>query len=92
MQKHLPWKELGWALLFLAVVSTAYFGAYFWLVVPSISGGTGWNSIEPAYSNPFLHRSCAGMDWAVTFFVPAHQVDKLLRPSRWPEPVFVAAP
>jgi hypothetical protein len=72
--KHLPLKECGYAIAGVVVLLVLYGGAYLAL---STKTEFGWGE-----SHSFVEYRCGG-EWSVSFFAPAHEIDRLLRPDFW---------
>lgn len=84
--KHFPWRECGWAVLFLLVLAGLYFGAYFAMMRPIVSvshSERGVSGRVPFYNRPWMPHTMA--EWASTIFAPMHAIDRALRPDFWAE-------
>jgi hypothetical protein len=73
----MPWKELGYAIGFVVLLAAIYVGAYYATVEPA----TLWLGPYPNQDKmaiPTYHLpNCE------SFFSPAHEMDKRLRPDVW---------
>lgn len=85
--KHLPWRECGWALLFLLALAGLYMGAYYATITPrprlvskrygiGVIGGKTFPVCVPGYH--FLPEA-----WVSPVFAPMHNLDRQLRPETW---------
>jgi hypothetical protein len=81
--RHLPWRELLYATVFIGVPVALYVGAYYAMVEPrqyywELKSGAVVTEILPAY--PF------GGEATETFFTPMHNIDREFRPITWKFP------
>jgi hypothetical protein len=76
--KHVPWREICWAIGFLTLSIGIYIGAYFALVDPRPTGvfmGVGPWRLDSHYR--------FGTEVNKVFFAPLEAVDRKMRPGRW---------
>ncbi len=95
MMKQLPWREMSWALGFVALLAALYVGSYASLIsvdrrvilfetdgAPSTM--TGVIAVPPGKT---LHFQSAkyrvGGENAKSFFGPIHQLDRRIRSGTW---------
>jgi hypothetical protein len=79
--RHLPLRELGYAVGFLVLLAALYVGAYFATVERSLFGA-GINADWP--DQPWLPwYPRIESEWTHPFFAPMHVVDLKLRPDYW---------
>jgi hypothetical protein len=76
--KHLPLRECGYAIVFVLALFLLYGGAYF-AMMQRLDLGI---SAIAGQETPMVEYRCGG-EWAETFFGPAHEVDRQLRPDLW---------
>jgi hypothetical protein len=81
--RHMPIRELGYAIAFLIVVATLYAGAYFAMVERTEFRFTGSPLAFPSGDEYSFVEYRFGGDAAQSFFAPMHAVDRLLRPKLW---------
>lgn len=76
VMKHVPWKELGWAVAFVVLLAVIYCGSYLGMVERdgAIKNGRAV-SIGPYYR--LGHQSLKPV------FALAHSIDCLARPTYW---------
>jgi hypothetical protein len=85
--RHLPLRELGYAIGFLVVLSASYVVAYCALVDRTELG------VECILGGQFvLVRYRFGGSSAESFFAPMHKLDRRLRPECWKNEVFLHGP
>jgi hypothetical protein len=78
--RHIPWRELGLVVGFIALLLVLYVGAYYALVEATVAGvGSSLlhgETIRVANYRIFGHA-------AGGFFGPAHEFDRKFFPARW---------
>jgi hypothetical protein len=72
--RHLPLRELGYAIGFVVVLAALYVGAYYAMVRRAPRFG---EAVEVVAIYSF------SADWPTAFFLPIHQIDRRLRPDYW---------
>src|SRR5262245_3025978 len=89
----MPWRWSSWMwcvapVLMLPLLAIAYFTAYLSLARPHASiwssDGDLFDHVHLEYEFP-AQMSLVWRRRCFKFFDPAHQVDRILRPSVWPE-------
>jgi hypothetical protein len=75
--KHLPLKECGYSIAFVAGLLGTYLAAYFAIVEAVDVSGYLARPVAVVADYP-----CGG-DWTKSFFWPAHRLDQRLRPEVW---------
>ena len=80
--KHMPLRECGYAIGFVAILLVLYGGAYIAMMqrTERISGFMFEGKI--AEISVRLEYRCGG-DTSAAFFGPAHEIDRRLRPEMW---------
>ena len=81
--KHLPLQECAYAIVVLVVLAAIYGGAYL-AIMQRDDYLTSGVSLTPApyVVYPYVVYRIGG-EWSETFFAPAHEVDRCLRPDLW---------
>jgi hypothetical protein len=98
--KHLPLRELGWAVGVVALLAAIYMGSYYALAerdgyvfaVDSDGGEISGACVYPNYR--FLSEPQwpdQPQDVATVFFSPAHAIDLRIRPDYWSKEAFIEA-
>src|SRR4051812_35297175 len=81
--RHVPWKELGWAVLVVVLLLGGYGGLYLasvktdrdaWGIETWVDGQIHFK-LNPCYR--------FGGEWSEAVFKPAHMVDRAIRPTYW---------
>jgi hypothetical protein len=76
--KHLPLRECGYAIVFFIVLLALYGGAYLAMMQRFETGISAMGEEE----TPFVEYRFGG-ESSDTFFGPAHELDRQLRPDLW---------
>ena len=76
--RHLPLRECGYAVGFILAIMLLYGGAYLGMMERI---DLGISSIAGEETPMVAYRF--GGDWSESFFAPAHEIDRQLRPDLW---------
>ena len=98
--KHLPIKEVAWALVFVVLLFSVYVGAYFALVdriaqydsVPTGSAEVvGEVTLPPPVFSVgrIVPQYRVGDEWARTVFGHIYEIDRIVRPDHWNDDDFI---
>jgi hypothetical protein len=79
--KHLPWKETGWAIVFIVLLAFVYAGSYYAMVTQEWHSGIfweeGWFGSRPEPKYPFCDEVLK------TVYGPMYSLDRKVRPGFW---------
>ena len=76
--KHLPLRECGYAIVGVVLLVAIYGSAYLSLMQRTKSG---WQNCVGEEKPVVTYRF--GEEGAESFFAPAHEIDRMLRPDLW---------
>ena len=83
MKKHVPWREMGWAICFLAGLALLYVPSYFALVTRTTPIGTLRTLPSGDTLVTFTPEYRVGGDFVGSFFRPICKLDLSLRAEYW---------
>lgn len=81
---HIPWKEMGWALVFVVLLLVVYVGSYLALV----KRGTPLPGTGEVHALYRIGENWESGEVIQTIFRPMNQLDRRLRPDYWSLAVF----
>src|SRR5436309_14620124 len=81
--KHLPLREMGYAVVVVVLLAAIYLGSYFAMV--KRGARTNWSYSPPPGEEmpPLVYPRYRWNLGVVAFFAPAHAIDRRLRPGYW---------
>jgi hypothetical protein len=96
MKRFFPWRECGWAVVFLLLLAGLYVGSYYVILdewesercrLSAILSRTVGGQL-PLHPSPLPEprleaRYRFGGDWVALFFAPMHGLDRIVRPGYW---------
>jgi hypothetical protein len=71
--RHFPLRELGWAVVVVAILVAGYVAAYFTMVARTAQ--TNSSEVRPYYGE--------NRDWVASLFEPVHSIDRECRREYW---------
>jgi hypothetical protein len=89
--RHVPLRELGYAVGFIVMLALLHAGAYFAMVSKEIDIESTELAVGQTELNVRVNATYwFGSDWSASFFRPVNDADRLIRPRYWAvaDPVF----
>lgn len=81
--KHVPIREIGYALAFLVLLAAVYVGGYYALVIREDDWQIEFGELPRVVIMPPQAVYRLGGDSSKDFFSLLHEIDRRLRPSYW---------